>query len=471
MKRLHLLALLSLLTAACSVGPKYQKPAVEIPDAYRGVAPAAASAVESPAAQPSVARSLGDDPWAVVFPDEKLQELIRTALEKNFDVRMAAARILQAEAQVSITHADEYPTVDASLGASNQRLPATRFSTFNLTDFRIAGTAAWEIDFWRKYRNATDAARATLAATQYAHESIARTLVADIATAYFQLRELDAELEISKRTLASRQDSLGLIRLLADRGLRTLLDVRQAEQLVYTASSTIPDLERQIEQKENQLSILAGSLPGAIPRGMALTEQPMAPAIPAGLPSSLLARRPDIREAEQQLIALNAEINSARARAFPSIVLTATGGFESRALSSLFTGPAGLWNFAGALAQPIFQKGKLRAGVKLLEAEQQEAVLSYEKTVQQAFREVSDGLIAYRKSQEYRAQQLLLAESARDAARLAEVRYKAGLTDYLEVLTNETSVFAAERGVVQAQLGERLSLVQLYGALGGGWQP
>ncbi|HWP85355.1 MAG TPA: efflux transporter outer membrane subunit [Terriglobia bacterium] len=271
--------------------------------------------------------------------------------------------------------------------------------------------------------------------------------------------------------MATRQQSLDLIRLLADRGLTSLLDVRQAEQLVYTVSGTIPELERQMAQKENQISILTGTLPAAIARGVPLAEQPLPAEVPAGLPSALLQRRPDILELEQRLIALNAEINSVRARAFPSMALTAAGGFQSSALTSLFSAPAGLWNFAGSLTQPIFQKGKLRAGVRLAEARQQEALLAYEKAVQQAFREVSDALIAYRKSREIRQQQALLVEAAREAARLANLRYQGGVSSYLEVLTTETNVYAAERGLAQAHLAQQLAFVQLYKALGGGWRP
>lgn len=455
-----LLVAATVLAAGCAVGPRYQQPAATVPEAYKGLS----------AEAPRTPESLGDQKWAEVFQDEALRQLIRTAIEKNYDIQIAATRILQAEAQVGIVYADQFPTVDGGFRGSSTRTSASRFTAFQINEVGIDLTAAWELDFWRKYRSATEAARAYLLASESARQAVLRTLVADVASAYFELRELDSELEISKRTLATRQDSLDLVRLLADRGLRSLLDVRQAEQLVYTASGTIPDLERRIEQKENQISILLGSLPTGVPRGLALTEQPMSPEVPAGLPSTLLKRRPDVREAEQRLMALNAEINSVRARAFPTIELTGTGGFRSPSLLNLFSGPAGLWSFVGSLTQPIFQKGKLRAGVRLAEAQEQEALLFYQKTVQQAFREVSDALIAYRKTQEFRQQQELLAESARDAARLSNVRYQGGVTNYLEVLTNETNIFTAERGLAQAQLAQRLALVQLYKALGGGWQ-
>jgi multidrug efflux system outer membrane protein len=277
-------------------------------------------------------------------------------------------------------------------------------------------------------------------------------------------------LAISKRTLDSRQESLRLTRVLANGGATSLLDVRQAEQLVFTAATEIATLQQQIEQQENFLSILLGQNPGDIPRGQSLTEQPEPPEIPPGLPSELLERRPDIREAEEQLIAANAEIGVARAAYFPQISLNGTGGFQSSALSNLFTGPAGAWSFGASLTQPIFTGGKLRSGVRLAEARQKTAVLVYQQSIQTAFRSVSDALVAYRKTREFREQEELLFQSAQDSARLSHMRYTGGVTGYLEVLTNETNAFSAELAVVQAHQSELLALVQLYEALGGGWQ-
>jgi multidrug efflux system outer membrane protein len=249
-----------------------------------------------------------------------------------------------------------------------------------------------------------------------------------------------------------------------------MLDVRQAEQLVSTAAETIPDLERRIEQQENFLSTLLGNNPGPIARGASLTEQPHAPDVPAGLPSSLLERRPDIREAEAQLMAANAQIGVAKAAYFPQISLTANTGYQSSALTSLFTGPAGLWNFGGSLAQPIFAGGRIRSGLKFSEARQQETLLIYQQTIQQAFRGVSDALVEYHKDREFTQYQQQLAFSAEDAAKLSEMRYRGGAASYLEVLTNETNYFAGELGLAQAQLNELLGLVRIYRNLGGGWQ-
>ena len=307
-------------------------------------------------------------------------------------------------------------------------------------------------------------------ASQWARQEIVSTLVANVASAYFRLRALDLQLEISKRTLDSRQESLRLTRILADGGATSLLDVRQAEQLVFTASAEIASLQQQIEQQENFLSILLGQNPGDIPRGQSLTEQHQPPEVPPGLPSDLLERRPDIRQAEEQLIAANAEIGVARAAYFPQISLNGTGGFQSSALSNLFTGPAGAWNFGASVTQPIFTAGKLRSGVRLAEARQKTAALVYQQSIQTAFRSVSDALVAYRKTREFREQEELLFQSAQDAARLSHMRYTGGVTGYLEVLTNETNAFSAELAVVQAHQSELLALVQLYEALGGGWQ-
>jgi multidrug efflux system outer membrane protein len=462
-RRLVALSLVMLLLSGCAVGPNYKRPSVNVPGTYRGATPQ-----EAP--QPA-AESLGDQKWWEVFQDKQLQDLIHTALQQNYDIRITATRILEAQAQLGITRADQLPTVNAEAEPINQRFSRSKFfPQYETSANQVDLSLVWELDFWGKYRRATEAARANVLATEWARQAVISTLVSDIAAAYFQLRELDLELEISRRTLASRQDSLRLTQMLANGGATSMLDVRQAEQLVFTAAETIPDLERRIEQQENFLSTLLGNNPGPIARGTKLTEQPHAPEIPAGLPSSLLERRPDIRQAEAQLIAANAQIGVAKAAYFPQINLTATGGYQSSALTSLFTGPAGLWNFGGSLVQPIFAGGRIRSNVKFTEARQQEAGLVYQQTIQQAFRGVSDALVEYRKDREFREQQEQLAFSAQDAARLSETRYRGGATSYLEVLTNETNYFAAELGLAQAQLNELLGLVRIYRNLGGGWQ-
>jgi multidrug efflux system outer membrane protein len=379
--------------------------------------------------------------------------------------------VLQAQAQLGITRADQLPSLSVGGNVTSQQSPQIGpIPAYEVTQGQLTASAAYNLDFWGKYRRATEAARANLLANEWAQKEVTATLVGNLATAYFQLRELDLELEISKRTFASRSDSLRLTQTLEQHGIDSLLDVRQSEQLVYTAATEIPDFERQVAQQENAINILLGNNPGDVPRGLRLTEQPHAPEVPAGLPSSLLERRPDVREAEENLIAANAQIGVARAAYFPSISLTGTAGYESPALTNLFTGPAGIWNLAASVTQPIFQGGRLKSNVRLTEAQREQTRLTYEQTIQGAFRDVSNGLVAYRKNREFRIQQEHLLESAQDAARLSEVRFKAGTTDYLEVLTNETNSFSAELGLAQAQTNELISLVQIYQALGGGWQ-
>ncbi len=416
--------------------------------------------------------SFGDQKWWEVFQDPQLQELIRTALKQNYDVRIGAARILEAQAQLGITRADQLPTVSAGASAVNVRVPKEKPANqaFETNGNSVGGSFAWELDFWGKYRRATEAARANLLATEWARRAVINTLVSNVAASYFQLRALDLQLEIARRNLAIRQESLELTRTRANGGVGTQLDVRQAEQLVAEAAETIPDLERRIQQQENFVSTLLGNNPGPVARGMKLTEQPHLPEVPAGIPSRLLERRPDIRAVEAQLMAANAQIGVAKAAYFPQITLTANSGFQSSALSSLFTGPAGFWNFGGSLAQPIFAGGRIRSGVRLSEARKEEMVLTYQQTIQQAFRGVSDSLVGYQKSHEFRQHQEELVAAAQDAARLSELRYRGGATNYLEVLTNETNAFDAELGLAQAQLNELLELVEIYRNLGGGWE-
>jgi outer membrane protein, multidrug efflux system len=453
----------ALVLSGCTMGPNYRRPTVAVPTTYRSAVPDSTPQTET--------ASLGDQKWWDIFQDEQLRALIRTALQQNYDVRIAASRILEAKAQLGITRADQFPTLSAGAGIADVRSARSKFlPAFETSTGQVNLSAAWELDFWGKFRRATEAARANLLASEWAREEVVSTLVANVAAAYFQLRALDLQLEISRRTLDSRQESLRLTQILANGGATSLLDVRQAEQLVFTAGAEVPALEQQIEQQENFLSILLGQNPGDISRGQTLTEQQQPPEVPPGLPSALLERRPDIREAEEQLVAANAEIGVARAAYFPDISLSGSGGFQSSALTNLFSGPAGAWSFGASLAQPIFTGGRLRSGVRLAEAQQRTATLFYQQSILGAFRSVSDALVAYRKTREFRAQQDLLFQSAEDAARLSHMRYTGGATGYLEVLTNETNAFSAELGLAQARLNELLALVQLYEALGGGWQ-
>ena len=459
------IGLVALACAACTVGPNYHRPQVEVPDSYRGPEPATNAAAATEAA------SLADEKWWEVFQDKELQGLIRTAVANNYDVRIAAARVLEAQAQLGITRADQFPSLGLGANITSIRDPTIGpVPAFKFTTGEITATAAWNLDFWGKYRRATEAARANLLASEWARQQVISTLVANVASSYFQLRQLDLALEISRDTLASRRESLQLTTLLTEHGIDTMLDQRQAEELVYTASAQIPDLERQIAQQENNISLLLGNNPGPIPRGLKLAEQPHAPEVPAGLPSSLLERRPDIRQAEQTLIAANAQIGVARAAYFPQISLTGTAGFQSPALHNLFTEPQSVWTLASALTQPIFEGGRIKNNVRLAEAQKQQMVLTYQQTIKGAFRDVSNALVAYRKNREFRLEQERLTASAQDAAQLSQQRFKAGVSDYLEVLTNETNYFSDELTLAQARFNEVQALVQLYQVLGGGWE-
>src|SRR4030081_2138333 len=447
MRSRHSLLLIALLLlTGCTLGPKYKRPTVAVPDTYRGLAPDSGS---------QSAASFGEEKWWSVFQDPRLQALIREALSQNYDVRIAAMRVLQAQALLGITRADQFPTIAGGISTSNQRFPATRIiPAFETSPSQVNLSLFWELDFWGKFRRATEAPRACLLATKWAQKAVVSSLVSNVASAYFQLLELDSEMNISRRTLDSRKESLRLVQVRARGGATSLLDVRQSEQLVFTAAASIPDLERRIEQQENLISVLLGKNPAPVTRGKPLVENLLLPLVPAGLPSSLLERRPDIQSSEQQLVAANARIGVAKAAYFPQITLTAVGGYQSSALTDLFSGPAGLWSFGGQLAQPIFTGGKIRSNVRLTEAQQQESVLLYQQSIQQAFREESDSLVAYRKNQEFRSQQKLLTNSAQDATRLAKMRYQGGVTSYLEVLDSDTRYFAAQIGFVQGLFNE-----------------
>jgi outer membrane protein, multidrug efflux system len=439
--------------AGCTVGPKYRRPAVDSPPIYRNAEPSTGNT------------SIGDEKWWALFQDAELQKLIRTALDRNYDVRVAAARILQAQAELGITRSQQFPSIGAQAGVTGQKIP-----TFSFVLAELQGVFSWNIDFWGAYRNATEATRATLLGTEWNRKQVLSTVVSDVSSAYFTLRELDLELDIAKKTLASRQQSLQLTQTLERGGAIGLLDVRQAEQLVEAAAEAIPDTERQIALQEDLISTLMGENPHAIPRGMAITEQPLPPEVPPGLPSDLIERRPDIRAAEAQLMAANAQIGVARAQFFPNLPLTGAGGLASPHLGQLFTGGPTAWNFTALAAQPIFNGGRLRSNLRLAKAQEQEMLLAYQQTIQQAFRQVSDALASYGKYRDFGEHQERLTTAAADADRLSDMRYRGGAASYLEVLTSETIYFTAQLNLARVRLNERLSLVHIYNALGGGWQ-
>ncbi len=451
----------ALLMPGCLRGPNYSRPKIDIPPAYRGADNAAASAPES----------LGSAAWWTVFQDQELQKLIRAALERNFDLRIAATRVLQAREAVVIARSNQYPTVAGGVIAAGARSPGSSgYSYYNIGEIGFSGS--WEPDFWGKYRRLSEAARAELTAAEWGRRAVVTGLISSVAAAYFDLRALDLQLEVSRRTLGSRQDSLRLIRTLVDGGAAPLSDQRQAEQLVETAAAAVPNLERQVQQQENAINALLGRNPGApIERGLSVGEQPLPAAPPPGIPSALLERRPDVGEAEQVLIAANARIGAARAAYFPTIPLTGVGGLASTALTTLFRGASRAWNYNASAMEPLFNKGRVEANVRLAEARREQALLGYQQAIQEAFRDVSDALIGYEKLRQYREHQQKLLDASQDAANLARQRYQGGAASYLEVLTNETNAYSAEIGLSAALLGERLALVRLYNALGGGWTP
>lgn len=462
------LPLAAMLLAGCAVGPNYKRPAIEVPAAHRDAGSVAAA---------SEGKSIAETPWQSLFNDPEINALVETALRENFDIRMAAERIEQARAQFGISASRLYPTVDATGKFTVQRgssagsiIFVERGTNLDVSYTDAGGQFNWELDLWGRIRRLKESARAEYLATEDARYGVQTALVADVTFAYLSLRELDLELEIAEKTRQVAEDGLRLTKLRRQNGVATGLDVRQAETLLYTATSQRAATQRAIEQQENAINLLLGGSPGTVKRGKSLGEIANPQAVPAGLPSSLLERRPDIRQAEQQLIAANAQIGAAKALYFPQISLTSYVGGQSRSLSTLFTGPARLWNFSPGVTIPIFNAGRLRNNVRYTEAVQREAELNYRKTVQTAFREVSDSLIAHARLKEQRDQQELLVEALSESARLSNARYRGGLDSFLQVLDAQRNLFSGELVLAQLQLAELDSVVQLYRALGGGWQ-
>jgi NodT family efflux transporter outer membrane factor (OMF) lipoprotein len=462
--------LAALLLDGC-LSHRYVRPDVAIPPSYRG------DTVASGTPGDHDPGSLGELRWRDLIRDEELSKLIREALPHNFDARIAAARVLEARAQLTIARSARFPSVDAQTSYNNLRIAENGSSVVptgipadtNYTNLSVS--LGWELDLWGRIRNTSAAARANLLASEQARRVVLQTLVSDVAASYFLLRDLDLELDITRRALKDREDSLELVQLRVDNGYSSELDVRQAEVLVKTAQTALTSLELQNEQTENQLSILLGRNPGPVARGRSLLEQGMAPRLPPGLPSTLLDRRPDIRQAEQQLIGSHALVAAARAEFFPRLSLTASAGFESSALLNLLQASNGTWFFGPAGTLPIFNAGRIRAGVRIAEARHQQALLFYRQTVQQAFREVADSLAGCRKLAELRTEQEGLVESLRQAVELSDLRYRGGIASYLEYLDSERQMLDAQLRLVQIRREELTDFVTLYRSLGGGWQP
>jgi multidrug efflux system outer membrane protein len=458
-----------LALTGCAVGPNYKRPAVDTPVNYRQAA--------SDTNVYSGARSFADQGWWDTFNDPQLSAYIAEALTNSWDVKIAAARVLQAEATLGVTRSQFFPSISAGgdlyTARTSQKgaisLPPGINPERNYGDVFVA-MSAYEIDLWGRIRRATEAARAQLLSTVEAQNAVRQTLVSSVATAYLDLLELDLELDISYRTYRARTNSLDLTSSREAGGVASKQDVYQAEILVYTAEAAIADSHRRIEQQENALSILLGRNPGKLLRGEPMLAQKLRADVPPGLPSSLLERRPDIRVAEEQLVSANADIGQAKAAFFPRVELTGFYGHQSVALSDLFTGATRTWQFGPAVTMPLFTGGRLRSNLKLAEARFQEELARYQQTVQNAFREVSDGLVAYQRSQEFRQHLEERTQANRNATDMANVRYEGGVTSYLEVLYNEQELFSAELALAQARRNELLSVVELYRSLGGGWQ-
>jgi outer membrane protein, multidrug efflux system len=453
------LALL-LLLSGCKVGPNYKRPALDVPGQYRGTAP---DLPQQPSGGP-----FGEMKWPAVYQDEQLQALLKEALTNNYDIRIAASRILQAQASLGITRANQFPTVGGVASIQNEQ--STPLFTGSPWIDTLGLQMNYIVDFWGQYRRATEAARANLLASQYAENVVQITLISNIASAYFLLRQYDAQLEVSKQTVVADNDILRLNTINFKGGEYAITDVYQAELLVQQAEAEVITLQQLIPQTENVLSILVGRNPGPITRGLDLIDQPHMPDVPPGLPSTLLERRPDVRQAEEALVAANANVGVAKANFFPQISLTGTFGASSTALTSFLQGPATFWSVGGQLAQPIFEGGRIRSGYRLAWAQRDQAELQYKQTVQQAFGDVSSSLYGYRQSRQFRMKIAEQTATYKETARLANVRFTGGYASFLEVLLTEQQYFTSELNLMQAWYTEMQNYDQLYQALGGGWQ-
>ncbi len=463
------LAILGLLIVqlVSTCAPAYHRPDAAEPPAYRD---------QQPGSQ--MVPPMGALGWWEVFQDPELRSLIGAAVAHNYDVQIAAQRVQQAQAEYTIIAADRYPQINALFSAqyqqtNGQQIPLSPRSTFTPNGLL---TLQYEVDLFGKVRSETAVAAAQVLQTEFARETVTSTVVASVATLYFQLRELDEEMKIAQSTLIARKESLALVEARLEGGIGTLQDVRQAQELVAQTAAAIPVIQRTIGQTEDALSILVGKYPGAVPRGLPLQEQIAMPEVPAaGLPSTLLEQRPDIRGAEQGLIAANAQIGVARSLLFPQFTISAAAGAGSTQIDRVILGTAtygqGFVSILPQIVQQIFNAGALRANVAQSEAAKEAAVLQYVQSIHQAFGDVSDALIAYDKNRQYTIEQAAYAAAAIDATRLANLRFEGGVTSYLEVLVSDTQAYSAEIGLAQATLDERLALVQLYKATGGGWQP
>ena len=453
-------ALCAALLEACTLGPDYARPKVDVPANFR-FADTEMSQVAGPA-------------WWEQFHDPALNDLIAVALANNKDVKIAAARVVQYRAQFVQTRSQLFPQVSAGFDAQRQRLNESQAALLPRGASPVANTfdatlgVSWEIDLFGRIRRETESANANLLSTVEARRATILALVASVSASYVTLRALDAQLDIAKATTLSRKDSVGVFTLRFQGGEISQMELAQSQSEYEASAATIPQLEAQIAQQEDALSVLLGRNPGPIERGRPI-DQLDAPLLPAGLPSDLLERRPDVLEAEQNLVAANALIGAARALYFPQISLTGLLGTESSQLSSLFTGPTKFWTLAGSVAQPIFTAGNITGQVQQAEAQQQQAFYTYEKTVQTAFQEVDDSLVGLQKTREQLASQMRQVDALSTYAHLARLRYEGGYTSYIEVLDAERSLFSAQLSLTQTRSAVLDSMITLYKAMGGSW--
>jgi len=457
--RIFCVTYLALLTGCVKVGPDYQRPVVDTPAAWRF--------------EEKEARDLANTAWWDQFNDPVLNGLVRTALDENKDLLIATARIEEFFGRYFSTRGDQFPSAGGSGDAFRQRLSEKGLTRIDGKDnpynqYEAFLNGSWEIDFWGKFRRATEAARAELLGTEEARRTVVLTLVSAVAAAYLDIRALDKQLEITRRTADSRKDTLELFQLRFQNGIISEVDLSQAESEYEDALARIPDIERAVGQTENALSVLLGRNPGAIPRGLTIDELAL-PAVPTGVPSELLERRPDILQAEQALIAANARIGVAKSLYFPTISLTGAFGTVSTDLSNLFTAASRTWNFGVPVSVPLFTAGRIGGEVKAAEAAQQLAVYSYQQSIQNAFREVEDALIDRTKSGQRLEALARQLKALRNYSRLARLRYDEGYTSFLEVLDADRSLFNVELSYTSGQNTLFRSLINIYKSMGGGW--
>jgi multidrug efflux system outer membrane protein len=460
-----LLLIAASLLVGCTVGPNYRKPVVPVPNAYHGPDDNPQDQAQAQAA------SFADLPWWQVFQDSVLQDLIRRALKQNYDLQTATEKITQARAQLMVTRSNQYPQLSATgYGTDERAFSGFPFKTKYAT---YAADATFQLDLFGQLRRSTESARAQLLSTEYAQKTEILTLVSDVASDYFALLSLDLQLQITRDTIKTQKDAVKLTEYRLEHGVATILDVLQAKQVLDTANAQAPELQRQIRQEEDALSILVGDYPHLVTRGLPLVSQQLPPEVPAGLPSSLLARRPDISQAEQNLISANAQIGVAKAAFFPQINFTGTGGGaagRSTVFTSLIDTNIGTWGVAGQITQPIFEGGRLRGNLRSAQSQQRQSLIAYKQAIQLAFRDVSDALIAYQKYYEVRKAEETTVQDLSDSVSASLKRYRGGIATYLEVLDNQRSLFNAQLTLAQNRGNEFQSLVQLYKALGGGWR-